>query len=131
MENEILSSSIEGTYLPPARLVEMSWWGLSCVLIVSVGISVILSVIKEVIRSFRKLPDTIETNLLRLIGIVIGSLLIGFADFYPFEIMPVMLRVFLGMIAGAHSELVYRWFLKAIEAWVKKKVRTLAYHEDN
>lgn len=127
MEKEVAFIS-EVSYSPPPQLTEMFWWGLASILIVSVGISVALSIIKEIVRSFRKLPDKVEKLGLRLLGILLGVLILSFAQFYPFNLMPITITILLGMITGAHSELVYRWFLKALESWLKKR---FIHQEDN
>jgi hypothetical protein len=127
MEKEVTFIS-EVSYSPPPQLTEMFWWGLASILIISVGISVALSIIKEIVRSFRKLPNKVEKLGLRLLGILLGVLILSFAQFYPFNLMPITITILLGMITGAHSELVYRWFLKALESWLKKKFTN---QEDN
>lgn len=69
MENEVILVAEEGSYSPPVQLVEMFWWGLACILIISVGISVTLSVIKEIVRAIYPLPDKVESSMLRFLGI--------------------------------------------------------------
>jgi hypothetical protein len=111
-------------------MLEMFWWGFACIIIISVGISIILSFLKESIRIFKKFDKKTESFILRTLGILIGLFLISIANFYPFDIIPLTIRIMLGIIAGAHSELAYRWFLKTIEIWIKSKLHSLSNHEE-
>jgi hypothetical protein len=120
MKDEVLISK-ELLYLPPSQMLEMFWWGFACILIISVGISIILSVLKESIRFFKKFDKKIESSILRILGILIGVCLISAATFYPFDMIPLTIRIMLGIIAGAHSEPAYHWLLKTVEAWIKRR----------
>jgi asparagine N-glycosylation enzyme membrane subunit Stt3 len=122
MENEVKILA-ESSYLPPSQLIEMFWWGSASLLIISIGISVLVSVSKESIRAFKKPNEKVEKIYLRALGMLAGGLILSFSSFFPFDTLPLTINVLLGIISGAHSELVYRWFLKFAESWIKKKVK--------
>lgn len=105
----------------PEMLVEMLWWMGASLLAISIGTSVIISFVKELIRHLVKLKDNHEKLILRLIAVIIASVVVGTATWYPFDTIPVVIKIFCGIAAGAHTEMIYQWVIKGVEHWIKKK----------
>lgn len=106
----------------PDMLVEMLWWMGASLLAISIGTSVIISFVKEIIRHWKKLKDKHEKLLLRLVAVIIATSIVGTATWYPFDTIPLVIKIFCGIAAGAHTEMIYQWVIKSVEHWLKKKL---------
>lgn len=103
--------------MPPQELIEMFWWGASCLLIISIGISIFLSVIKDLLKNIKN-----KNAIIKVIGIITGIFLLCISTFYPFNLIPILIKVILGMICGYYSDVSHIWVFILFKKWFENKL---------